>query len=378
MLSREELTRYHRHLILKDFGRPAQDKLKSSRVLVIGAGGLGCPCLLYLTAAGVGRIGIVDFDTVDVSNLQRQILFTIADLGKNKSEAAAEHLRLLNPWVEFDLYPIQITSENAEKIISNYDVVVDGSDNFPTRYLVNDACVFQNKPLVYGSIFRFEGQASVFNYETTFGRGPNYRDLFPTPPVPGTVPSCSEAGVLGVLPGVIGSLQANEAIKIITGTGSPLSGKLYLWDALTMESRVLNFEGDDENPLTGKNPTIKTLIDYEKFCGLNTSEHTMKEISPKALKTLLDEKADIQIIDVRESTEYEICNLGGELIPLGLIKLRLEKISKIKPVVIYCKMGGRSAQAIKILESHGFDNLMNLRGGLLAYIDEVDPKLTKY
>ncbi len=378
-LSHEEKGRYHRHLILKEFGLASQEKLKNAKVLVIGAGGLGCPCLLYLTAAGIGRIGIVDFDQVDESNLQRQVLFKESDIGKNKAETAAKRLTELNSFVQFDVYPVQLTSHNAIDILSNYDVVIDGSDNFATRYLVNDACVFQKKSLVYGSIFRFEGQASVFNLKKKDGAfSPNYRDLFPKPPLPGTVPSCAEAGVLGVLPGVIGSFQANETIKIITGIGEPLAGKLFLWNALTMETRQLQYEADDENPISGKKPTITALIDYEEFCGMKKKENGMKEISPTELKTMVDQKQDIQIVDVRESFEYEICNIGGELIPLGLIDAKLDKIAKNKPVVVHCKMGGRSAKAVMLLEARGFNNVMSLRGGIMAYIDEVDSTLQRY
>ncbi|HMY37322.1 MAG TPA: molybdopterin-synthase adenylyltransferase MoeB, partial [bacterium] len=317
-LTTEELARYNRHLILKEFGLEGQQKLKSAKVLVIGAGGLGAPCLLYLTAAGVGTIGIVDFDTVDASNLQRQVLYTVDDVGKPKADTAAHRLKQLNPSVHFNTHREKLTSANALDIIRSYDIIADGSDNFQTRYLVNDACVLLNKPLIYASIFQFEGQVSVFNYTDPSGTlGPNYRDLFPTPPPPGMVPSCAEGGVLGVLPGIIGSMQASEAIKVITGIGTPLSGKLFLWNALTFESRTMKFKRDPANPINGLQQTITALIDYEVFCGISEPEkQTGGEISPAELKHWIDTGKDFQLIDVRESFEYGICNLGGTLIPL--------------------------------------------------------------
>jgi len=380
MLTREELSRYNRHLILKEFGLEGQEKLKAAKVLVVGTGGLGSPSLLYLTAAGVGTIGLLDFDVVDESNLQRQVLFEVNDVGRPKVEAARDRLQALNPHVQFILHHTTMTSKNALDIIKNYDIVSDGSDNFQTRYLVNDACVMLDKPLIYGSIFQFEGQVSVFNHrDKNQNPGPNYRDLFATPPPPGLVPSCSEAGVLGVLPGIIGAMQANEAIKIITGIGEPLSGRLFLWNALTFESRIIKFHRDESNPLNGKNPTIKELIDYDEFCGIvKYSDDAKKEITVKELKKMIDEKQNVQLVDVREPFESDICNLGGDLIPLRSVAANIHRIAKDRPVVVYCKTGARSAKAIERLEQLGFSNLMNLRGGIMAYASEVDPSLQKY
>jgi adenylyltransferase/sulfurtransferase len=341
---------------------------------------LGSPILLYLAAAGIGTIGIVDFDVVDDSNLQRQVLFGVNEIGKPKVEAAKARLQALNPHIEFVLYNTQLTSHNALDIIKDYDVVADGTDNFPTRYLVNDACVLLGKPNVYASIFQFEGQVSVFNYQQANGEyGPNYRDLYPTPPPPGLVPSCAEGGVLGVLPGIIGSLQALEVIKVITGVGEPLAGRFYMFDALNFESRTFNLSRRDDNPLNGKNPTITRLIDYEQFCGVKAVEKPVKEITPKELYELQVKGDRFQLIDVREPYEYDIVNIGAELIPLATVAGQADKFSKDIPVIVHCKMGGRSAKAIRELEEKfGFTNLFNLKGGILAYIDEVKPELTKY
>jgi adenylyltransferase/sulfurtransferase len=378
--SKEELARYNRHIIIPEFGLAAQQKLKAAKVLVVGSGGLGSPVLLYLAAAGIGTIGIVDFDVVDDSNLQRQVLFGVNEIGKPKVEAAKQRLQALNPHIEFVLYNTQLTSQNALDIIKDYDVVADGTDNFPTRYLVNDACVLLGKPNIYASIFQFEGQVSVFNYRNANGDlGPNYRDLYPTPPPPGLVPSCAEGGVLGVLPGIIGSLQALEVIKVITGVGEPLAGRFYIFDALSFESRTFNISRRDDNPLNGKNPTITELIDYEQFCGVKAIETPVKEITPAALYELQVKGEPFQLIDVREPYEYDIVNIGAELIPLATVAEQADKISKDKPVIVHCKMGGRSAKAIRELEEkYGFTNLYNLKGGILAYIDEVKPELTKY
>ncbi|OQP63423.1 molybdenum cofactor biosynthesis protein MoeB [Niastella vici] len=378
--SKEELARYNRHIIIPEFGLAAQQKLKAAKVLVVGSGGLGSPVLLYLAAAGIGTIGIVDFDVVDDSNLQRQVLFGVNEIGKPKVEAAKQRLQVLNPHIEFVLYNTQLTSQNALDIIKDYDVVADGTDNFPTRYLVNDACVLLGKPNVYASIFQFEGQVSVFNYRHANGElGPNYRDLYPTPPPPGLVPSCAEGGVLGVLPGIIGSLQALEVIKVVTGVGEPLVGRFYIFDALSFESRTFNISRRDDNPLNGKNPTITTLIDYEQFCGVKAVETPVKEITVKELYELQVKGEPFQLIDVREPYEYEIVNIGAELIPLAAVAEHAGDISKDKPVIVHCKMGGRSAKAIRELEEKfGFTNLYNLKGGILAYIDEVKPELTKY
>jgi sulfur-carrier protein adenylyltransferase/sulfurtransferase len=378
--SKEELARYNRHIIIPEFGLVAQQKLKAAKVLVVGSGGLGSPVLLYLAAAGVGTIGIVDFDVVDDSNLQRQVLFGVDEIGKPKVEAAKRRLEALNPHINFVLYNTQLTSQNALDIIKDYDVVADGTDNFPTRYLVNDACVLLGKPNIYASIFQFEGQVSVFNYRHANGDlGPNYRDLYPTPPPPGLVPSCAEGGVLGVLPGIIGSLQALEVIKVITGVGEPLVGRFYIFDALNFESRTFNISRRDDNPLNGKNPTITQLIDYEQFCGVKAVEKPVKEITVKELYDLQVQGEPFQLIDVREPYEYDIVNIGAELIPLATVAEHADKINKHQKVIVHCKMGGRSAKAIRELEEKfGFDNLYNLKGGIIAYIDEVQPELTKY
>jgi sulfur-carrier protein adenylyltransferase/sulfurtransferase len=378
--SKEELSRYDRHIIIPDFGFEAQKKLKASKVLVIGSGGLGSPALLYLAAAGVGTIGIIDFDVVDDSNLQRQVLFGVDAIGQPKVEAAKKRLELLNPYIDIKVYNQQLTSKNALDIIRDYDVVADGTDNFPTRYLVNDACLLLGKPNVYASIFQFEGQVSVFNYVNKEGElGPNYRDLYPTPPPPGLVPSCAEGGVLGVLPGIIGSLQALEVIKLITGVGETLSGRFFIFDALNFESRTFKIKRNPANPVNGVNPTITELIDYEQFCGVKAVEKPIKEITAKELYDLQVRGEDIQIIDVREPHEYEIANINGELIPLATVTANAERIDRNKKVIVHCKMGGRSAKAIHELEENfGFTNLYNLKGGILGWIDEVQPELTKY
>ena len=378
--SKEEYARYDRHIIIPDFGLEAQKKLKAAKVLIVGSGGLGSPALLYLAAAGVGTIGIVDFDVVDDSNLQRQVLFGVDAIGKPKAEEAKRRLQALNPHIQINVHNTQITSKNALDIIRDYDVVADGTDNFPTRYLVNDACVLLGKPNIYASIFQFEGQVSVFNYKNAQGElGPNYRDLYPTPPPPGLVPSCAEGGVLGVLPGIIGSLQALEVIKVVTGVGETLSGRFYIFDALNFESRTFRIKRRPDNPVNGENPTIKELIDYEQFCGMKAVEKPIKEITPQELKQWKDRNEDVQVIDVREPHEYDIVNIGAELIPLSTVSANADKIDKAKKVVVHCKMGGRSAKAIRELEEKfGFQNLYNLKGGILGYIDEVEPQLTKY
>jgi molybdopterin/thiamine biosynthesis adenylyltransferase/rhodanese-related sulfurtransferase len=378
--TKAELERYNRHIIIPGFGLAAQQKLKAAKVLVVGSGGLGSPVLLYLAAAGIGTIGIVDFDVVDDSNLQRQVLFGVNEIGQPKVEAAKARLQALNPHIEIMLYNTQLTSQNALDIIKDYDVVADGTDNFPTRYLVNDACVLLGKPNIYASIFQFEGQVSVFNYTNANGElGPNYRDLYPTPPPPGLVPSCAEGGVLGVLPGIIGSLQALEVIKVITGVGEPLAGRFYIFDALNFESRTFNISRRDDNPLNGKNPTITQLIDYEQFCGVKAVEKPVKEITAAELYELQVKGEPFQLIDVREPYEYDIVNIGAELIPLAMVAEQADKLNKDIPVIVHCKMGGRSAKAIRELEEKfGFTNLYNLKGGILAYIDEVKPELTRY
>jgi len=371
-LTSEELRRYARHLAIPDFGLESQQKLKAARVLVVGAGGLGSPLLLYLAAAGVGHIGIVDFDTVDESNLQRQVLYDVQHLGQPKAQQAKKRLQALNPHLHITVHETQLTSENAETILANYEIVADGTDNFPTRYLVNDACVLFDKINVYASIFRFEGQVAVFNNKRADGsRGPNYRDIFPSPPPPGLVPNCAEGGVLGVLPGIIGSMQANEVIKLITGIGEPLDGKLFLFDAASFSTRTLKIP---KNPGT----RITELIDYEAFCG-STEKTVVQEITVQELKKLLDEQADLQLIDVREPYEFDIANLGGELIPKAELPAAVAKVSRNKKVVLHCRSGQRSAAAIQMLqEQFGFTNLYNLKGGLLAWAKEIDPTIPTY
>ncbi len=370
MLNKQELVRYARHFALPNFGMAAQEKLKKARVLVVGAGGLGCPMLLYLAAAGVGCIGIIDSDVVEESNLQRQILYTVKDVGKSKAKIARKQISALNPNIEVKIYPVLLTRNNALKIIADFDIVADGTDNFPTRYLVNDACVILKKVNVYASIFQYEGQVSVFNYLLDSGeRGPNYRDIFPVPPPFGLVPDCAQGGVLGVLPGIIGSIQANEVIKVITRSEGVLNGKLFMFDAQSATSRILNV------PETKNNVPVTELIDYDLFCGIKKSvrvqnlesEQTINEISAADLEKMLTEKIDYQLIDVREPFEYEIKNIGGELIPLGNILENVRKISKTKPVVIHCKSGSRSKKVIEQLQSLGFDNLFNLVGGIDNY-----------
>ena len=379
--SKEELALYNRHIILPGFGLESQKKLKAASVLVVGAGGLGCPALLYLTAAGVGTIGIVDFDVVDQSNLQRQVLYGIQDLGKPKVEAAKKRLEDLNPNIRIVTYNKTIGAQNAAEIIGGYDIVVDGSDNFPTRYLVNDACVLLNKPLVYASIFQYEGHFTVFNAIDKNGEtGPNYRDLYPNPPLPNQVPSCSEAGVLGVLPGILGNLQALEVIKIITGLGQIISGQLFIFNALNFETNIFNVKRRKDNPLNGGNITIKSLDDYEQFCGMKENkENPVKEITAKELYNWQKSEEKFQLIDVREIHEYKIVNLGPELIPLGTLKENISKINPHVKLVVLCKTGERSLKAIRELEENfGFKNLYCLKGGILAYIDQIKPELTKY
>lgn len=383
----EELGHYSRHLSIPEFGMEGQKKLKSAKVLAVGTGGLGAPMLQYLAAAGVGTIGIIDFDNVETSNLHRQVLFGTSDVGRPKVEVTKERLLQNNPHININVHEVRLTSENALDIIKGYDVVADGTDNFPTRYLVNDACVMLDKPNVHGSIFQFEGQVSVFNYEDEEGNtGPNYRDLFPEPPPPGLVPSCAEAGVLGVLPGIIGSLQASEVIKIITGIGDPLAGQLFLFDAQDFSTRKVEVTKNEDNPLTGKNPTITELIDYEAFCGIPTSEEEettekpdVPEVSVQEYKSWLDKDEDVQLIDVREPYETEIAEMGGRLIPLKTIADNADSISRDGKVVIHCRSGARSADAVKQLqEEYDFDNLYNLKGGILAWSKQIDDSIPQY
>ncbi|MDZ7604554.1 MAG: molybdopterin-synthase adenylyltransferase MoeB [Cyclobacteriaceae bacterium] len=370
-LSAEELHRYSRHILLPELSLEGQLKLKGARVLVIGAGGLGCPILLYLAAAGVGYLGIVDFDVVEGSNLQRQILFTTRDIGKPKANIAAIRLNQLNPEITIRPFHTKLTSSNALEIMADFDLICDGTDNFPARYLINDACVLLGKTMVYGAIFRFEGQASVFNHQDADGkRGPHYRDLFPEPPAPATVPNCAEAGVLGVLPGIIGNIQANEIIKIITGIGEPLSGKLFILDTLTMESRTVKYA---KNPGL---PPVASLIDYDEFCDMKqTSPQAGYTISVGELKALLSVKNQIQIIDVREPQEFLLSNLGGKNIPLGELKTRIAEIPSSERIVLICRSGKRSAMALTTLLDSGYKNVLNLHGGLLAWKQAIDDKL---
>lgn len=370
-LSTDEVRRYSRHLALPDFDKEHQIRLKNARVLVIGAGGLGSPLLLYLAAAGIGTIGIVEGDTVDISNLQRQILFRNADKGKSKIKVAEQELKKLNPNVNVELHQTFLTKENALDIISRYDIVADGSDNFGTRYLVNDACVLAGKPLAYGAVFRYEGQLALLNAVDDKGNfGPNYRNLFPEPPAPESIPNCAEGGVLGVLPGIIGSMQAGEVIKYITRTGETLNGKLYIFNLHNFTSQTVDFS-------KMKPYRIDSLSDYNIECNINNEK--MKEVTVQELKEMMDNNEDFQLIDVRESHEYDIANINGELIPLNQVPFAQDKISKDKKVVVHCRSGARSAQAIKALEDRfGYENLYNLKGGILAWADEIDPQVEKY
>lgn len=375
IFSKEELSRYSRHLIIPEFNIEGQRKLKAAKVLVVGTGGLGAPLLQYLAAAGVGTIGVLDFDVVEDSNLQRQVLFSTSDIGKPKVQAAKERLEGLNPYINIITHNVLLSSQNALEIVKDYDLVADGTDNFPTRYLVNDACVLSGKPNVYASIYRFDGQVSVFNYTDKDGVvGPNYRDLFPSPPPPGLVPSCAEGGVLGVLPGIIGSLQANEVIKVITGVGEPLVGRLFLFDAMNFETRTVKVYRDENNPVNGKNPTVTELIDYQEFCGFNMKQQDdIKSISVTEFLELQNSDEPFQLIDVREDFEYEISNIEGIHIPLADVEDEVDQIVSDKKVVVHCKAGGRSKKAIQLLEKDfGFTNLYNLTGGIDAYYEEVE------
>jgi molybdopterin/thiamine biosynthesis adenylyltransferase/rhodanese-related sulfurtransferase len=378
-LSKSEVLRYSRHLIMPEVGMDGQLKLKQAKVLCIGTGGLGAPLGLYLAAAGVGRIGLVDFDTVDFTNLQRQVLFGTSDVGRPKIAAAADHLRNLNPEIQIDSYETRLTSENALDLFKDYDIIVDGTDNFPTRYLVNDACVLLGKPNVYGSIFRFEGQITIFGAPG----GPCYRCLYPEPPPPGLVPSCAEGGVLGVLPGIVGTIQAAETLKLIIGKGEPLIGRLLLFDALAMKFRELKLRKNPECPVCGDHPTVTKLIDYAEFCGIRGEEApaaptTVPEITPRELKARLDRGDDLYILDVREPHEYQICNIGGHLIPLGDLSRRVNELDSSREIVAHCRSGKRSAEASEFLRKAGFHKIWNLKGGILAWSDEVDSSVPKY
>lgn len=382
ILSAEELARFNRHIILPQVGLEGQEKLKQARVLCVGTGGLGSPIALYLSAAGVGTMGLVDFDVVDDSNLQRQIAHSTADIGRPKIESARDTLLGINPYLNVELHGDGITRANVREIVAQYDIVVDGTDNFPTRYLVNDACVLEGKPLVYASIFQFEGQATIFNHK----QGPCYRCLYPEPPPPGLVPSCAEGGVLGVLPGVIGVLQATEAVKIILDAGKSLSGRLLLYDAMDMRFREVKLRKDPSCPACGEHPTIGDVQAYEQFCGLPPTEEVEQEevladydITPKDLKGMMDENSDLYVLDVREPHEIAICVIEGTVkIPLGDVAERHLEVPKDREVVVHCKMGGRSAQAVEFLQSKGYTNVKNLAGGIIRWADDVDASLTKY
>jgi adenylyltransferase/sulfurtransferase len=377
-LSNDEILRYSRHLILPEVGMEGQLKLKSAKVLLVGAGGLGAPLGLYLAAAGIGRIGIVDFDVVDLTNLQRQVIHSTKDVGRKKLDSAAERMQAINPHVEMVKHETALSSENALDILKDYDIVVDGTDNFPTRYLVNDACVLLAKPNVYGSIFRFEGQATVFAYQG----GPCYRCLYPEPPPPGLVPSCAEGGVLGILPGTIGLIQATETVKLILGIGELLVGRLLLYDALGMRFRELKLRQNPECPVCGEHPTITRLIDYHQFCGVPRTQETKLmegEIDVREVKAKLDRGDQFVLIDVREPHEYKICHIpAAKLIPLGEVAKRLNELDREADIVIHCKSGMRSAKACGILRQAGFQHVRNMKGGILAWSDKVDPSVPKY
>ena len=384
-LSNDEIGRYSRHLLLPEVGLEGQQKLKAAKVLCVGTGGLGSPLAFYLAAAGIGTLGLVDFDVVDESNLQRQIIHSTADVGRPKIDSAAEKLKALNPYLNVVKHETMLTSANALEIIRDYDIVADGTDNFPTRYLVNDACVLMGKPNAYGSIFRFEGQASVFATK----EGPCYRCLYPEPPPPGLVPSCAEGGVLGILPGLVGVIQATEVIKFILGKGEPLIGRLLLVDSLNMHFRELKLRKNPDCPVCGKNPTVTKLIDYNQFCGIHPEpkadsvngtpvQNGISQISPIELKRRLDAGEDLFVLDVREPHEYQIANLGAKLIPLGDLPARVKELDSSREIVVHCKSGGRSQKAAEFLAQSGFKKLHNLAGGINAWSTDVDPRVAKY
>ena len=377
-LTNDEILRYSRHLIMPEVGMEGQQKLKAARVLCIGAGGLGSPLALYLAAAGVGTLGIVDFDVVDYTNLQRQIIHSTADVGRKKLDSAAEKLKAINPFLNIRKFETRLSSDNALELFRDFEIIADGTDNFPTRYLVNDACVLTGKPNVYGSIFRFEGQASVFAMK----EGPCYRCLYPEPPPPGLVPSCAEGGVLGILPGLVGVIQATEAIKLILGQGDSLIGRLLLVDALGMKFRELKLRKNPDCPVCGKHPSITKLIDYNEFCGVRGEEKPVEagvpEIQVEELKRRLDAGEDVFVLDVREPHEYQICNINGYLIPLGDLPKRVHELDSSREIVAHCRSGARSAKAVDFLRQAGFKKVHNLAGGILAWADRVDPKMPKY
>jgi adenylyltransferase/sulfurtransferase len=380
-LTTDDLSRYSRHLILPEVGMEGQRRLKAARVLCVGTGGLGSPLAFYLTAAGIGTLGLVDFDVVDASNLQRQIIHSTKDIGRKKLDSAEEKLIALNPSINIVKHETMLSSANAMEILKDYDIVADGTDNFPTRYLVNDACVLLGKPNVYGSIFRFEGQASVFATE----QGPCYRCLYPEPPPPGLVPSCAEGGVLGILPGLVGVIQATEVIKLILGKGESLAGRLLLVDALNMRFRELKLRKNPECPVCGQNPTVTALIDYQHFCGIvpetpedKTLKNGIPQITVKELKRRIDAGEDVQLIDVREPYEYQIAQIGGKLIPQNDVPQRLAEIDREREVVVHCRSGARSQKIAELLKQAGYPRVVNVAGGILAWSDEIDPKVQKY
>lgn len=377
-LSNEEISRFSRHLILPEVGMEGQLKLKKAKVLLVGTGGLGAPLGLYLAAAGIGKIGLVDFDVVDVSNLQRQVIHGTKDIGRKKIDSAAETMLDINPHLDIVKHEVPLTSENALDIVKQYDIVADGTDNFPTRYLVNDACVLLGKPNVYGSIFRFEGQSSIFATED----GPCYRCLYPEPPPPGLVPSCAEGGVLGILPGVVGLIQATEVVKLILGKGTTLNGRLMLYDALNMKFRELKLRRNPECP-SGKCSVVKGLIDYQQFCGVPAAPPApvanAGDVEPTDVKRMIDAHEDFILVDVREPHEYQIASIPtAKLIPLGLLPNRLSELPKDARIVCHCKSGMRSAKAVDLLKQNGYANVSNMKGGILAWSDKVDPSVPKY
>ena len=380
-LTTDDLSRYSRHLILPEVGEEGQRKLKGARVLCVGTGGLGAPLAFYLAAAGIGTLGLVDFDVVDASNLQRQIIHSTKDVGRLKIDSAADKLTALNPFLNVVKFNTMLTSANAMEIFKDFDIIADGTDNFQTRYLVNDACVLSgNKPNAYGSIFRFEGQASVFATKD----GPCYRCLYPEPPPPGLVPSCAEGGVLGILPGLVGIIQATEVIKLILGKGDPLIGRLLLVDSLGMRFRELKLRKNPECPVCGTHPTVTALIDYDQFCGIpkqaagSNMKNGIPQITPEELKRRRDAGEDVFVLDVREPWEYKIANINGHLLPLGELQQRLGELDRTQKIVTHCKAGGRSQQAAEMLKQAGFEHVENLEGGITAWSNKVDPEVAKY